>query len=165
MSKIQIPRLPQASKEYSQQQQNTLIQTLEQLIFLLNNTYTPEVLREEDERVSWFLSQMPNVYTNYKVDLTTTDATTIYTVPTATTALIKSIRVSNDDASNACTLTLTLTDSATAVFSLEKDKSIAAKTSTELLSELLVAKESEIIKATAQNANDLHIIISVLEIT
>jgi|TARA_B100001059_G_C17695635_1_gene507314 hypothetical protein len=108
---------------------------------------------------------MPNVYTNYKVDLTTTDATTIYTVPTATTALIKSIRVSNDDASNACTLTLTLTDSATAVFSLEKDKSIAAKTSTELLSELLVAKESEIIKATAQNANDLHIIISVLEIT
>lgn len=59
---------------------------------------------------------MPNVYTNYKVDLTTTDATTIYTVPTATTALIKSIRVSNDDASNACTLTLTLTDSATAVF-------------------------------------------------
>jgi hypothetical protein len=86
-------------------------------------------------------------------------------VPTATTALIKSIRVSNDDASNACTLTLTLTDSATAVFSLEKDKSIAAKTSTELLSELLVAKESEIIKATAQNANDLHIIISVLEIT
>jgi len=108
---------------------------------------------------------MPNIYTNYKVDLTTTDATTIYTVPTATTALIKSIRVSNDDASNACTLTLTLTDSATAVFSLEKDKSIAAKTSTELLSELLVAKESEIIKATAQNANDLHIIISVLEIT
>tara|TARA_R100001460_G_C3490908_1_gene169330 strand:- start:207 stop:533 length:327 start_codon:yes stop_codon:yes gene_type:complete len=108
---------------------------------------------------------MPNVYTNYKVDLTTTDATTIYTVPTATTALIKSIRVSNDDASNACTLTLTLTDSAAAVFSLEKDKSIAAKTSTELLSELLVAKESEIIKATAQNANDLHIIISVLEIT
>lgn len=108
---------------------------------------------------------MPNVYTNYKVDLTTTDATTIYTVPTAATALIKSIRVSNDDASNACTLTLTLTDSATAVFSLEKDKSIAAKTSTELLSELLVAKESEIIKATAQNANDLHIIISVLEIT
>ena len=56
MSKIQIPRLPQASKEYSQQQQNTLIQTLEQLIFLLNNTYTQEVLREEDERVSWFLS-------------------------------------------------------------------------------------------------------------
>lgn len=56
MSKIQIPRLPQALKEYSQQQQNTLIQTLEQLIFLLNNTYTPETLRDDEERVTWFLS-------------------------------------------------------------------------------------------------------------
>ena len=56
MSKTQIPRLPQASKEYSQQQQNTLIQTLEQLIFLLNNTYTPETLRDDEERVTWFLS-------------------------------------------------------------------------------------------------------------
>ena len=36
MSKIQIPRLPQATPEYSQQQQNTLVQTLDQLIFLLN---------------------------------------------------------------------------------------------------------------------------------
>ena len=56
MSKIQIPRLPQAAKEYSQQQQNTLIQTLEQLIFLLNNTYTPETLRDDEERITWFLS-------------------------------------------------------------------------------------------------------------
>ena len=165
MAQIQIPRLPQASKEYNQVQQNTLIQTLDQLIFLLNNTYTPETLRDDEERISWFLSQMANTYTNYKVDLTTTNATTVYTVPTATTAIIKSIRVSNDDASNACTLTLTLTDSAAAVFSLEKDKSIAAKTSAEILTSTLVAKESEIIKATAQNANDLHIIISVLEIT
>ena len=108
---------------------------------------------------------MANVYTNYKVDLTTTNETTIYTVPSETTALIRSIRVSNDDTSNACTLTLTLTDTSSAVFSLEKDKSISAKTSEELLKALLVAKESEVIKATAQNANDLHIIISVLQIT
>jgi len=108
---------------------------------------------------------MANVYTNYKVDLTTTDETTIYTVPSETTALIRSIRVSNDDISNACTLTLTLTDTSSAVFSLEKDKSISAKTSEELLKALLVAKESEVFKATAQNANDLHIIISVLQIT
>jgi hypothetical protein len=108
---------------------------------------------------------MANVYTNYKVDLTTTNETTIYTVPSETTALIRSIRVSNDDTSNACTLTLTLTDTSSAVFSLEKDKSISAKTSEELLKALLVAKESEVFKATAQNANDLHIIISVLQIT
>ena len=49
--------------------------------------------------------------------------------------------------------------------SLEKDKSIAAKTSEEILKAMLIAMESEVIKATAQNANDLHIIISVLEIS
>ena len=50
-------------------------------------------------------------------------------------------------------------------FSLEKDKSIAAKTSDEVLKAALIMKESEVIKATAQNANDLHIILSVLEIS
>ena len=165
MSKITTPRLPDATEEYSREQVSQLVQTLEQVIFILNNTYVPETLRQDDERISWFLSQMANVYTNYKVDLTTTDETTVYTVPAETTAIVKSIRVSNDDASNACTLTMTLTDSSSNAFSLEKDKSIAAKTSAELLTSTLVAKESEVFKATAQNANDLHIIISVLQIT
>jgi len=31
-------------------------QTLEQVIFVLNNTYVPETLREEEERISFFLS-------------------------------------------------------------------------------------------------------------
>tara|TARA_R110000803_G_scaffold187339_1_gene249741 strand:+ start:1912 stop:2082 length:171 start_codon:yes stop_codon:yes gene_type:complete len=56
MSSILIPRLPQATKEYSQAQMNTLIQTLDQMIFLLNNSYTPETLRNEDEQITWFLS-------------------------------------------------------------------------------------------------------------
>tara|TARA_R110000824_G_scaffold50745_1_gene141472 strand:- start:10980 stop:11150 length:171 start_codon:yes stop_codon:yes gene_type:complete len=55
MAKIQIPRLPQAAQEYSQAQMNTMIQTLDQMIFLLNNSYTPEILREEDEQITWFL--------------------------------------------------------------------------------------------------------------
>ena len=165
MSKITTPRLPEATEKYSREQVSQLVQTLEQVIFILNNTYVPETLRQDDERISWFLSQMANVYTNYKVDLTTTNETTVFTVPAETTAIVKSIRVSNDDASNACTLTMTLTDSSSNVFSLEKDKSIAAKTSAELLTSTLVAKESEVFKATAQNANDLHIIISVLQIT
>ena len=55
MAKIVIPRLPQAPDKYDQSQMNQLIQTLEQLIFLLNNTYTPEILRNEDEQIAWFL--------------------------------------------------------------------------------------------------------------
>ena len=55
MAKITVPLLPQATEEYDQSQLAQLIQTLEQMIFILNNTYTPETLRNDDEAVSWFL--------------------------------------------------------------------------------------------------------------
>ena len=51
---------------------------------------------------------MANTFVNKKVDLTTTSATTLYTVPSATTAIIKSIIVS-EDSGNADTLTVTIT--------------------------------------------------------
>ena len=55
MAKITVPLLPHATPEYDQSQMAQLIQTLEQLIFALNNTYTSEPLRNDDEAVSWFL--------------------------------------------------------------------------------------------------------------
>ena len=80
------------------------------------------------------------------VDLTSTSATTVYTVPTtddttvpataSTTSIIKSILVS-----------------------------VAANTTVELLSQPIVANEGDIIKATAATANRLHVLLSVLEIT
>ena len=39
---------------------------------------------------------MANTFVNKKKDLTSNSATTLYTVPTATTAVIKSIIVSED---------------------------------------------------------------------
>ena len=56
MSKIVTPRFPEATEEYSRQQIAQLIHTLDQVIFVLNNTYIPEKLREDDERISFFLS-------------------------------------------------------------------------------------------------------------
>jgi|TARA_R110001606_G_C15334087_1_gene645873 hypothetical protein len=56
MAQITIPRLPDAPEKYDRQQMSQLIQSLEQMIFLLNNTYTPETLRSDDEAVSWFLT-------------------------------------------------------------------------------------------------------------
>ena len=107
------------------------------------------------------------------VDLTTTNATTVYTVPTtddttvpatpSTTAIIKSIRVANDSGS-ADTVTLTLTRDS-AVFAIETVNQIDANTSEEMLSQPLVANEGDIIKATAATANRLHVLLSVLEIT
>jgi hypothetical protein len=107
---------------------------------------------------------MANNYKNAKVDLTTTDVTTLYTTPSATTTLIKSILVS-EDSGNADTITVTITDVAAAVFSLYKVKAIGANTTVELLTAPLVVQEDEIIKVTAATANRLHVVASLLEIT
>ena len=56
MSKITVPLLPQAREEYDQSQMAQLIQTLEQMILVLNTTYTPATLSDEDEQKAWFLS-------------------------------------------------------------------------------------------------------------
>ena len=107
---------------------------------------------------------MPNSYTNAKVDLTTTDATVLYTTPVATTALVKSI-LASEDTGTADTITVTITDADAAVFSLFKVTPIAANTTVELLSEPLVVKENEILKVTAATANRLHVVASLLEIS
>ncbi len=106
---------------------------------------------------------MANTFVNKKVDLTSTSATTLYTVPSATTAVIKSILVS-EDSGNADTITVTITDTADAVFSLFKTKSISANATTELLSAPLVLQESEVLKVTAATANRLHVVLSALQI-
>ena len=105
---------------------------------------------------------MANTFVNKKVDLTTTSATTLYTVPDATTAIIKSILVS-EDSGNADTITVTITDTASAVFSLFKTKSISANGTTELLSAPLVLQQNEILKVTAATANRLHVVLSALQ--
>ena len=106
---------------------------------------------------------MPNSYKNAKADLTTTGVTTLYTCPSATTALVKSILVS-EDTGNADTITVTITDADAAVFSLFKVTAIAANTTVELLTEPLVLQENEILKVTAATADRLHVVASLLEI-
>jgi len=106
---------------------------------------------------------LANTFVNKKVDLTATSVTTLYTVPSATTAIIKSIIVS-EDSGNADTLTVTITDTADAVFSLFKTKAIGANATVELLTAPLVMEESEVLKVTAATANRLHVVLSALEV-
>ena len=106
---------------------------------------------------------MANVYKNAKVDFTTTDNTTVYTSPSNSRAIIKSILVS-EDSGNADSISVTLTDASSNVFSLFKTKTIATITTTELLTNPLVMEESEILKVQASDANELHVIASILEI-
>ena len=55
MAQIILPRLPQAPKDYTESQINQLITTIDQLIRLLNSSYTPEQLRNDDEAIAWFI--------------------------------------------------------------------------------------------------------------
>jgi len=106
---------------------------------------------------------MANSFINKKVDLTTTDLTTLYTVPTAKTAVVKSILVSND-AGSSCNIDITLVDASSNIFSLFKAKAVDTNTTVELLTQPLVVQENEILKVQAGDANELHVIASVLEI-
>ena len=126
---------------------------------------------------------MANTYTNYKVILTTSELTTLYTVGSETTAIIKSVRVSNTDEENDCKISLYLVDTSSVSYNLQTDRTVKSKKSAELLATgvsnagfgstdssfspaiPLVAKESEVIKVQAQNGGDLHVILSVMEIT
>ena len=107
---------------------------------------------------------MANSFKNAKADLTTTNATTLYTVPSATTTIVKSILVS-EVSGNAATITVTLTNASSAVFSLFNVKAVGANTTVELLTAPLVVTESEIIKVTAATANRLHVVASLLEVS
>ena len=124
---------------------------------------------------------MANAYTNYKSVITTSELTTLYTVPTATTGIIKSIRVANIDSENDCKISIYLVDTDSVSYNLQTDRTVQNLTTEELLAAgslnqdsadssigspcPLVAKESEAIKVQAENGGDLHVILSALEIS
>ena len=114
---------------------------------------------------------MANVYTNYKAVLTTSSLTTLYTVPSETTAIIKSLRVTNTDEETDCKIRTFVVDSSSVSYTLETNRNIQKGTSEELFNSYsfstspVVLKESEAIKVQAENGGDLHVILSVLEIS
>ena len=114
---------------------------------------------------------MANAYVNYKAILTTNELTTLYTVGSTTTAIIKSLRVTNIDEENDCKIKAFLVDSSGVSYTLEANRNVQKGTSEELFNSYsfstspVVLKESEVIKLHAQNGGDLHVILSVLEIS
>lgn len=105
--------------------------------------------------------------TNAKVDLTTTDPTTLYTAPSGAdfnASVINSILVS-EDSGNADTLTVSLVDTSNAVFSLFKVKAVAANTTIELLTKDLILQSGEILKVQAATANRLHVVANIQELS
>ena len=104
--------------------------------------------------------------TNAKVDLTTTDLTTLFTVPSDAdfnAAVVNSILVS-EDSGNADTITVQLVNGSD-TFSLFKVKAVGANTTVELLSKDLILQSGEILKVQAATANRLHVVASIQELS
>jgi CHASE3 domain sensor protein len=53
MAKLDQPRLANATSEYSQQQMDQIIRTLEQMVLQLNNTFTQDV-QDANEAQAWY---------------------------------------------------------------------------------------------------------------
>jgi len=104
--------------------------------------------------------------TNAKVDLTTTDLTTLFTVPSDAdfnAAIVNSILVS-EDSGNADTITVTLVNGSD-TFSLFKVKAVGANTTVELLTKDLILQSGEVLKVQAATANRLHVVASIQELS
>ena len=106
---------------------------------------------------------MANIYTNVKSDLTTSGNTSIFTVPAATTAIVKSFIVSNYSSSND-DIEIQIVSTSDATFNLFKSKTINANSTLDLITNPLILTENEQIKVQATTADRFHVILSMLQI-
>lgn len=101
--------------------------------------------------------------TNAKLDLNTTNLTTVYTAPSGNDfdyVIIESILVCDHD-NQQTNIDLSIT-SGSDVFHIFKQHNISAHATDELLTRDLVLKAGEILKAQANHAN-LNIVVSLVE--
>ena len=105
---------------------------------------------------------MANIYKNEKTSLTTTALTSLYTVPSNSRAIVKSLLVTEDNA-GAAVVKVTLVDAAAASFVVDNDVNLTANQKEQVLSEPLIMKESEILKVQA-SSGAVDVVASILEI-
>ena len=105
---------------------------------------------------------MANIYKNEKTSLTTTALTTLYTVPSNSRAIVKSLLIA-EDAAGSAVVKVTLVDASSNIFVVDNDVDLAADQKEQVLSEPLIMKESEILKVQA-SSGAVDVIASVLEI-
>ena len=105
---------------------------------------------------------MANIYKNEKTSLTSTALTTLYTVPSNSRAIVKSLLVVEDNAGTAV-VKVTLVDASSNIFVVDNDVDLAADQKEQVLNEPLIMKESEILKVQA-SSGQVDVIASILEI-
>ena len=105
---------------------------------------------------------MANTYKSYFVDLTTTNKTLIYTVPANTTAIVKTIQLTNE--SGNVNVQVYVTDTSANVEYEIAHITMAARSTDNFAKSSIVLEAGDLIKIQAATANTVTGVISVLEI-
>jgi hypothetical protein len=106
---------------------------------------------------------MANTYKSYFVDLTTTNKTLIYTVPAKTTALVKTIQLTNE--TGIVNAQIYVTDSSASVEYEIAHITMTARSTNNFAFGTVVLEAGDLIKIQAASANTITGIISVLQIS
>ena len=114
MTKITVPLLPQATQKFDQSQMAQMVQSLDQLIFALNNTYTPETLRDDDEAFAFFMGDSPSTaLASIETDVSTNTSN----ISTNTTNIATNATNITTNANNITTANGNITTNANAITS------------------------------------------------
>jgi hypothetical protein len=106
---------------------------------------------------------MSNTYKSTFFDLTTTNQTTVYTVPVGVKALVRTIQCSNHTGNTKVEVFVTDTSAATTTEIAES--TMSASTTENFAKGTIVLDPEDILKITADTANRITGTIAVLEIT
>ena len=106
---------------------------------------------------------MANIYKNAQFDLTTTDATDVYTVPSNSRAIIQNIHMANIGSGNVVVHAHIYDSSVTTQFTFAKH-TIAANESQSVSDGTIILEENDVLRVQAASADDIEGTVSILEI-
>ena len=106
---------------------------------------------------------MSNTYKSTFFDLTTTNQTTVYTVPTGVKALVKTIQLTNHTGNT--NVEVFITDTSAALTIEIAHITMAARTTENFAKGTIVLDAGDIIKITADTANRITGTVAALEIS
>ena len=106
---------------------------------------------------------MANIYKNAQFDLTTTNATDIYTVPSNSRAIVQNIHMANIGSGNVVVHGHIYDNSATKQFTFAKH-TISASDSQSISDGSVVLEENDVLRVQADSADDIEGTAAILEI-
>ena len=106
---------------------------------------------------------MANIYKNANFNLTTTNATDIYTVPTDSRAIVQNIHMANIGSGNVLVHAHIYDNSARTQFTFAKH-TINSSNSQSMSDGSIVLEENDVLRVQSDSANDIQGTVSILEI-